>query len=732
MRLFTRFIASFFCTILIQGLTAQCPPVWDCPAQLQTINDQSNNDPKLWNATYWWDNKTAMHNLADADVDLSLRLSDTCNAGPYSARCILSLDLDGDGLRETFVSSEHFSDLQAGTLYYNNGFQNIWNAGELRSFQEIGNASRFFLLDSLVGNTQFFHLRWQNAQNGTQTLPQLPYGQHAIYWAIQDANGKEYTCTYEFTVRDGKAPTVACNNTGLFVNLPVSGKLELLVDEFLVYAEDNYCPALEYAARRIGTGSGFPSDSAGNYLHFINFDCADLGKTIALELWAKDEAGNTSFCTSEILIADPAGACEGSSNRVITSCASVCNSMQGIEDINWAVYALINGVPEPLPFFTSTPCLTYYVDSPLVQALKIVPFNNDNHINGISSFDIVLLQKHILNAQLIQGVCSKIAADVNQDGRITTLDAIDMRKVVLGIYTELPSTLSWRFIPADYVFLPPPNPYDPPKFIPEGAINIDTLPTGPVYQNFKAIKMGDINGNAVANEALSASIPEDRSGNTMELLLQDALLSPGETLEIPLLLGTNTLHGLQFSLKSLDPGLHIKAILPGNIEALDAENIYQQDNDCWALSWARGHAAPLNPAEAFCRLRLRASAPVRLSEALQLGNLRAEAYDAGLQTQALTLRFLPAFEMNESVALGTPYPNPGTGDVYLPVRTTDKQALEIQCFDLDGKIIYRRAFESASGTELVALPASIFTKSGLYTWRLSSAGLVKSGLLVRE
>ncbi|MBN8684061.1 MAG: hypothetical protein J0L99_15560 [Chitinophagales bacterium] len=732
MHLFTRFIASFFCIIFINGLSAQCPPVWNCPAQLQTINDQSNNDPTLWNATYWWDKKTAMHDLADAAVDLSLLLSDTCNAGPYTASCILSLDLDGDGLRETFVSSEYFSDLQAGALYYNNGFQNIWNAGELRNFQASGNASRFFLLDSLKGNQQFFHLRWQNAQNGALTLPQLPYGQHAIYWAIQDANGKEYTCTYEFVVRDGKAPTVGCLNSGLFVNLPASGKLEILVDEFLLYAEDNYCPALEYAARRVGTGSGFPSDSAGNYLHFINFDCADLGKTIAVELWAKDEAGNTAFCTSEILIADPAGACKGSSNRVVTSCASVCNSTQGIEDVNWAVYAFNNGVPEPLPFYTSTPCLTYYVDSPLIQALKIVPFNDDNHINGVSSFDIVLLQKHILNSQLITGVCSKIAADVNQDGRITTLDAIDMRKVVLGVYTEFPSTLSWRFIPADHVFPPPPNPYDPPKFIPEGAIYIDTLPTGPIYQNFKAIKMGDINGNAVPNGLLPTLHPEDRSGNAMELLLQDALLSPGETLEIPVLPGANTLHGLQFSLKSLDPGLHIEAILPGNIEALDAENIYQQNNDCWALSWARGHAAPLNPAETFCRLRLRASAPVRLSDALQLGSLRAEAYDANLQTHALALRFLPAFEKYESVGIGQVYPNPGTGDVYLPLQSADKQMLEIQCFDLDGKMIYRRAFESASAAELIVLPAAIFRKSGLYTWRLSGAGLVKSGLLVRE
>lgn len=731
MRLFTRLFVSFFCIILFNSLHAQCIPVLDCPAQMLQVDDQSNNDAALWNAGYWKDPLTQSQDLADAPADLSLHLSDTCQAGPYTARCILSLDLNGDGARETFLTSDHFSDLSPGTLYYNNGFQGIWNAGELRSFQVGATAPGFYLLDSISGKEQFFHLRWKNGQNGAISLPQLPYGQHAIYWAVQNANGEEFTCTYEFTVRDGKAPTVGCLSSGLFVNLPVSGEVELLAETFLVQLEDNYSPYLENAARRAGTGSGFPSDSAGNTLYFIGFNCADLGKTVAVELWSKDQAGNTSFCTSYVFISTQAGACLGSNIPTINSCAFTCGEMQGIEGIDWGVYSLNNGIPTALPSFSDGGCLTYFVDSPVVNSIKIVPVIDDNHINGVSTFDAVLIQQHILNTQLIQSTCGKIAADVNEDGRITMLDVIDIRKVVLGVYTEFPSTLSWRFIPADHVFPTPPNPYDPPAFIPEGAILIDTLPASAIYSNFKAVKMGNVNGNAFFNAPSPDSNSEDRSGNTIELMLQDALLAPGETLEIPLFLNENELFGLQFSLKST-PELQIEALLPGNIEALGAENIHQRNDQSWALSWARGHAAPLNPTDAFCRLRLRARAPVRLSEALTPGSVRAEAYGAAGQTHALALRFLPAFEHNESIGVGAPYPNPGTGDVYLPLQTNSSQTLDIQCFDLDGKLIYRRAFESTPGAELIVLPAAIFRKSGLYTWRLSGAGLVRSGLLVRE
>jgi len=45
-----------------------------------------------------------------------------------------------------------------------------------------------------------------------------------------------------------------------------------------------------------------------------------------------------------------------------------------------------------------------------------------------------------------------IAADANYDGKITTLDIILLRKVILGISQNMPQGESWRFVPRDYVF----------------------------------------------------------------------------------------------------------------------------------------------------------------------------------------------------------------------------------------------------------------------------------------
>jgi hypothetical protein len=38
-----------------------------------------------------------------------------------------------------------------------------------------------------------------------------------------------------------------------------------------------------------------------------------------------------------------------------------------------------------------------------------------------------------------------IAADVNNDGKVSASDLTELRKLILGIYNELPNNSSWRF-----------------------------------------------------------------------------------------------------------------------------------------------------------------------------------------------------------------------------------------------------------------------------------------------
>lgn len=121
----------------------------------------------------------------------------------------------------------------------------------------------------------------------------------------------------------------------------------------------------------------------------------------------------------------------------------------------------------------------------------ITPTKTSDPLNGVSTFDLIQIHKHILNIKTFDSPYQYIAADINRSGTITTLDLIQLRKVILGIDANFANNSSWRFINADHVFQ---DPRDPLKaYLPE------TIRLGPLYGirnvTFIGIKIGDLNNS---------------------------------------------------------------------------------------------------------------------------------------------------------------------------------------------------------------------------------------------
>ena len=88
-----------------------------------------------------------------------------------------------------------------------------------------------------------------------------------------------------------------------------------------------------------------------------------------------------------------------------------------------------------------------------------------------------------------------IAADVNNSKSISTLDLIQLRKLILGLDLQFLSNTSWRFVDAAYIFPDPTKPWLE-KF-PEEVYFNKLASNG--NANFVAIKIGDINASAKVN-----------------------------------------------------------------------------------------------------------------------------------------------------------------------------------------------------------------------------------------
>lgn len=484
----------FSLSLLPQETLAQCEPqLLNCNTAVQAC-DFTPNNASYWNEIGWWDPLIGTHDLAETKTDLHLSVRDTCPGGSLSARCLLFLDLDLNGLAETVVDSDNPP--AAGMVNFNNINNPNYSGGTPRAFDHrpvsANEKWRFALKNTLVGDTSTFSLHWVNdAAPAVFETPELAYGTHKIRWEITNSVGAPKICEKIFTVNDCKKPIVVCLNS-LSVNIMPTQMIQLWASDFLQYVEDNVTPTqtIKIGVRKSGTGTGFPIDGNGNPVTSVLFNCSELGSQ-NIELWAIDVAGNADYCETYVIVQDNLGNCDG---WVGTEICSITNCNQdNIEEVAFQISYPIPG--DTVSFFDLDGCATLDFPLPANTDVTVTPNKDDNPLNGVSTYDMVLIYNHIFNTTLFTSPYQWIAADANRDNVVDTFDIIECKKLILGIYTELPDNTSWRFVDKDYVF-PSPDPLSAP--FPESiTFNSSNLPN-PFDLQFVAVKVCDVNCTAVS------------------------------------------------------------------------------------------------------------------------------------------------------------------------------------------------------------------------------------------
>jgi Carboxypeptidase regulatory-like domain len=135
------------------------------------------------------------------------------------------------------------------------------------------------------------------------------------------------------------------------------------------------------------------------------------------------------------------------------------------------------------------------------QSYQLCVELNQDPLNGVSSYDLILLLNHITGAPLLNSPYKIIAGDIGPTLQAPdVLDVLLIRLLILGVFSEFPNSIpAWKFIPADYVFPNPANPYDTayPPF-PLGCKTVN-LSVNALNQDFIGIKTGDFNNTAVSH-----------------------------------------------------------------------------------------------------------------------------------------------------------------------------------------------------------------------------------------
>ncbi len=694
----------------------QTPPTITC-APIDTCDYSSNFDAdglRYWNdGDLWWDNGAQSHNLCETDKTLlSITAADLCDSispvGGLRFRYLLFLDLDGDGIMETVVSSADAATRPFGRVRYNNYQNPNYGGGNLRRFDLSGNPFAFNIEQTATGA----RVIWRTA-GGVVQNPNLPHGTHKIKWIAEDGCGNEAVCEDIFTIRDCKAPTVACADVN--INLMVGGMATLWANDFFLYGEDNCTPVdiLESTIAIIRADdpdydhTSFPAGSPQS----IVVTCNDQGTSVPVEVWLIDAAGNADFCIAYVNVPANIMSCLTAGMATVAGALATENA-QGVEDALVELATLSPAGQMGLLTQQSDDAGLFQFPNavPLSGSYTLTPTKDDNPLNGVTTYDLVLISKHILGLEPLATPYKMIAADANRSGSITTFDIVEFRKLILGIYNELPNNTSWRFVDKAYIFPEPANPFQ--TTFPEN-ISAQNVQADRLTEDFVGVKVGDVNNTVIANSLLFV---EDRTAATMLFDVEDRAVKAGEVFTVDFN-GAERVQGYQFTMNF--DGLEVLNIAPGTDMRPDNFAVF-----------ANAITTSVDGTANEFAITFRAAKDGQISQMLGVSSriTKAEGYSLTNDRLDIAFRFRsPTGPEGVTIIKGVGFelyqnqPNPFVNKTFIGFHLPEASSATLRIFDETGRMVFTQQGDFAKGYNTFAIDRQLITTTGVLYYSVVTA-----------
>ena len=293
-------------------------------------------------------------------------------------------------------------------------------------------------------------------------------GDYSAIYTATDNCGNARSTAVVFSVADTKAPTPYCT-ASVAVGLMASGMVEVCAPLFDAGSFDN-CTAAEDLI--------FSFDPADTSAVCMMFNCLNVNDDINLPVFVIDEAGNFDACLVHIDIQD--------NNLVCIARPEIAGTISrpaGTAQSEVAVH--LNGAAEQI---TDENGVYMFTDLEEGEDYTVVPTDDEAYDSGVTTWDLLLIRRHILGVETLDSPYKLLAADANASGSISTADLIALKRILLHADEVLANSPSTRFVPADYTFPDPTDPWE--EEIPE-FINFNNLLTEEAA-DFIGIKIGDV------------------------------------------------------------------------------------------------------------------------------------------------------------------------------------------------------------------------------------------------
>jgi hypothetical protein len=578
--------------------------------------------------------------------------------------------------------------------------------------------------DFAAGKTPVFNHNpaADNANNPFDASGTYPIGIHRICWFVEDGCGNIGTVCQVFEIKDCKAPTPYCLTGVITVPMPVNGCVTVWANDLDRGSFDNCTDAKDLLFY-------FNGDRTATSMTICCDDFVAAGANdelfVDVQMWVEDKEGNSDYCKTVIIVQDNQDICPNTGplkGRISGDIRTEGGA--ATEFAETQMYQSSNMTRQLITNFNGK--YLFGELNPGNYQIKLV--RSDDPLNGVTTADIVKIQRHILGIETLDSPYKLLAADVNASNSLTASDISEIRRLVLGIVNKFNKVDSWTFVPKKHQFVNPASPWNAPRDIQFNITNVSDL-----NEDFVSIKMGDVTNNAKAHN-LQAT--ESRNNTTLNLEIDNGKTSQGEIYKLELKASNfNNIAGLQFTL-NFDASRLIFEKLESGILNMDESNfgLNRLADGKITCSWSNEHALTVGKNSTLFSLVFKANGSYDVSHLLAITSdiTSAEAYDGHLNSKNISLSVRTSNGVVETgvFELYQNTPNPFSKETAISFRLPEAGQAKLSVYDLNGKVIRVYDFMGQKGLNTIQVLKNELNSSGVLYYQLDAANQTATRKLV--
>jgi hypothetical protein len=547
--------------------------------------------------------------------------------------------------------------------------------------------------------------------NGKSVTRILPAGTHKVMFSVTNRCWTTTSCMYRITIRPNKKPTPICLGEVVWV-MDSDGSTDIWASDFNLKSVSN-----------CGDDSKlkFSFNPQGNQTS-RRFTCADIPNgqvaRIPLKMYVIDEFGNSDFCDVVLILQDSplTNACQDNNALLPAVAGKITTEMsEGIENIEVELKNMSSSTAKKEMTRNNGDYLFTGVD--VFDPKSIGAYKDSDLLNGVSTLDLVLIQRHILGIQKITSPYKLLAADINNSRSITASDLVALRKNILGVTTTFDNNTSWRFVPASYVFPDPASPFDFPS-----RINLDSIFEDKSNVNFTAVKVGDVNNSAKANA--TSIVTESRSA-ALRLTMDDVSFDAGKTISLPVRATEDlNLIGTQFAL-AFDPSVvAFTTIRPGvlDIKAFHMNEIHAAGGKVY-VSMDAASGVQIREGDVLFTIEFRSLSSGK-SNVFGFDNqwFASEMYDNDASARMLELTTDQEVSGESAFMLFQNKPNPFKDETSISFSLEASSEVVLRIMDVTGRIVLKQSGKMDKGFHKIQVNAAMLGKTGVFYYQIEASG----------